>query len=65
MSTYRIIRKYQSPSWEREIIATGLTLEEAREHCNDEETSSSTCTEPGLVALTRQRGPWFDCYTEE
>ena len=49
---YKIIRFY-APTERREevVIRTGLTLEEAREHCNDPET--------------REEGKWFDGYREE
>ena len=36
-------------------VATGLTLEEAQEHCNDEDTHGEDA----------ERGPWFDGYDEE
>lgn len=39
----------------RKVIATGLTLEEAQEHCNDESTHGD---DPA-------RGPWFDGYDQE
>ena len=49
---YKIIRYYAyGVSYEEEVIRTGLTLEEAREHCKDPET--------------REEGKWFDGYTEE
>jgi hypothetical protein len=46
--TYSIIRfRFQG---EREIIATGLTLEEAQAHCQDDETHGEG---------------WFDGYESE
>ena len=50
--TYSIIRYYAPHlNREREVIETGLTLEEAQSHCND--------------PTTREEGQWFDGYTEE
>ena len=46
------------------ILKTGLTLEQAQEHCNDPETSSTTCTKPEGRRRTRRYGRWFDQYTE-
>ncbi len=65
MTTYKIIRGFFSDDFDNEVIDTGLSLEEAREHCSDPETSSRSCTEPELVAMTEERGPWFDGYEEE
>ena len=45
-------------------IAKGLTLAEAQRHCQDPETSSSTCTSAEGKARTRRSGPWFDGYDE-
>lgn len=64
MTTYKIIRGYKD-SDKREVIDTGLTLDEAQAHCRDPETSSSTCKLPENVARTEQFGPWFDGYDEE
>ncbi len=64
MSTYKIIRFYQGDH-PREIIAGGLTEEEAQEHCSDPETSSSTCQLPENIQRTEEHGPWFDGYAEE
>ena len=45
-------------------IASGLTLEEAKEHCKDPNTSSKTCSEE-VDAQNYGRGPWFDGFEEE
>jgi hypothetical protein len=53
METYKIIRFYRDTEHpqHRAVIDTGLTLEEAREHCNDDDT--------------KEEGVWFDGYTSE
>jgi hypothetical protein len=63
METYMIFRSFFDG--DKEVIETDLTLEEAREHCQDPDTSSRTCTDPELVAMTEERGDWFDGYEEE
>jgi hypothetical protein len=53
MKTYRIVRKYKDnnhPDHNKEID-TGLTLEEAKEHCSSDET--------------HEDGVWFDAFEEE
>lgn len=50
MTTYKIIRFYQDENEENNTIKTGLTLDEAQEHCQREDTH-------GIG--------WFDGYTEE
>ena len=61
--TYKIVRMYMNhPS---KVMERGLTLEEAQEHCQDPETSSSKCTLPENIAHTEKMGPWFDGYDEE
>ena len=66
MPSYKIVRMYQRGNGNAvDIIDTGLTLEQAQEHCSDPEASSSTCTSAEGEAWTRSRGPWFDGYTEE
>jgi hypothetical protein len=62
--TYKIVRCFQR-GYGRETIETGLTFEEAREHCADPNTSSKTATGSAEVALTHERGPWFDAYYVE
>jgi hypothetical protein len=61
--TYMIRRHHFRGS--PEILKTGLTLEEAQEHCEDPETSSETATSPEAREYTKRHGPWFDGYTEE
>ena len=51
--TYKIVRKYKDmnhPDHDKEI-KTGLTREEAKEHCKDPDT--------------KEDGVWFDCFYEE
>jgi len=62
MTKYKIVRMYFKGG--SRIIKRGLTLEEARNHCSDPETSSSTCTKREGINRTRNFGPWFDGYTE-
>lgn len=52
MKTYKIIRFY-APGIDKdnETVKTGLTLEEAQDHCRDPDT--------------REDGRWFDGYNEE
>ncbi len=51
-ATFSIVRFFAPHlKKEDEVVETGLTLEEAREHCSDPDT--------------REDGEWFDGYTEE
>jgi len=62
--TYTVKRVYFNPDVPARTIIKRCTLEEAQRHCQDPETSSSTCTSKTGKARTRRAGPWFDCYTE-
>jgi hypothetical protein len=53
----------QVPS-EREVMQTGLSLEDAKEHCEDPETSSKTATFEGADLINNGK-PWFDGFEEE
>ncbi len=61
---YSIVRFFADGPPYRRVIESRLTLDEAQAHCNDPETSSSTCTDAPGKRRTRQRGPWFDGYEE-
>ena len=62
---YKIVRGYFNDSDKFVTIETGLTLEEAREHCCDPDTSSRSATSAEAIAHTEEHGPWFDGYEEE
>lgn len=62
---YRIVRHYFERPGYRRTIASGMTLREARAHCADPETSSSTATSPAARRRTRTIGAWFDGYTDK
>jgi hypothetical protein len=64
MTTFRIIRFFRE-SYRQQVIAIRLTLEQAQAHCNDPETSSSTCTSAEGKRRTEKYGPWFDTDDEE
>ena len=61
--TYTIVRHFRHGG--NATVAEGLTLQEAKAHCNDPDSSSRTCTTDSGNALTDERGPWFDGYYEE
>jgi hypothetical protein len=64
MSTYKIVRFFQDHD-NKQTIDTGLTLEQAEEHCADPETSWKTCSSAEGQARTNKRGPWFDGWYKE
>jgi hypothetical protein len=59
---YKIIRFFHRG--DKRTVKSGLTLAEAQAHCQNPETSSSTCKGAAGKRRTRERGPWFDGYTE-
>lgn len=63
-AVYDIVRLYRDAYPRRRIIKRGLTLEQARAHCSNPETSSSTATNPVARRRTAAIGPWFDGYQE-
>lgn len=63
--TYCIRRFYFRSQHPTRTIKTGLTLEKAKEHCADPETSSQRCSEDENVQHTHEFGPWFDGFEKE
>ena len=57
---YKIIRMYQHFLKSSKIIKVNLTKEQALKHCNDIQTSSSTCTNEEGIKHTQKNGHWFD-----
>ena len=63
--TYKVVRFYRDDQGRREILETGLSLEDAQTICRSPETSSRTATDAEGVARTNALGPWFCGYEEE
>jgi len=64
MVLYKIIRFYEYDAPE-DVGISGLTLEQAKAHCKDPETSSETCTTEEGKNRTAIVGRWFEGYTTE
>ena len=65
MERYKIVRMYFSFGYPRRTIKRGLTLEQAREHCRNPETSWRTATSYVARRRTQRMGEWFDNYESE
>tara|TARA_R110000824_G_scaffold78962_7_gene199076 strand:+ start:165 stop:374 length:210 start_codon:yes stop_codon:yes gene_type:complete len=63
---YNIVRFYKdAPSGiRRRVIEYGVTLDQAKEHCGDPQTSSRTATKSSARRRTKIIGEWFDGYEE-
>jgi len=62
---YRIVRFYKDRPAQRRGPPSGLTLEQAQEHCKDLNTSSSTAWKTSAINRTKRYGPWFDGYERQ
>lgn len=60
---YKVIRHFFNSN-RKLTVKTNLTLEQAQAHCQNSQTSSSTCTDKNGKERTKRYGKWFDCYTE-
>lgn len=49
----------------KEVLEEGVSLEQAREHCSSDESSSTTAESDEAKRVTDELGPWFDGYEEE
>ncbi len=58
---YKIVRHFFRSN-RKFVVDTGLTLEQAKAHCSNPETSSSKCTKAEGKRRTKLYGPWFDGY---
>lgn len=65
METYKTIRFYRDSPKLNCVVLTGLTLEQAKQHCSKPETSSSTATSEWANQHTRLFGDWFEGFTNE
>jgi len=61
---YDIVRHFLDSRLDSQIIRRGVTLEEARKHCLDPETSCTTATSAEAKRRTETKGPWFDGFRE-
>ena len=61
--TYKIVRNYFYGT--PRTIKRGLTLNDAKAHCSDPETSSNTCTSSVGKSRTKRLGKWFDGFEKE
>lgn len=59
---YELVRFYQRGG--ADIVGRYMTLDEARDYCGRDESSSATATSDEATALTEERGPWFIGYRE-
>lgn len=62
---YKIVRKFFRDDIPDELIESGLTIDQARSHCSNSESSSTLATTLSARAITRKLGPWFDAYYED
>lgn len=60
---YYIVRVFFNGN--RRVLQRDMSLEQARVHCQDPESSSSTCKKPHNKRRTRLKGAWFDGYFKE
>ena len=64
-TTYRIVRMFFKGGKRAVNGLSGLTLEQAQEHCRNPESSYKTCKLYRNRKRTEQRGIWFDGYERE
>lgn len=63
--TYMVKRFYADLRVGSDVVETGLSFQEARDYCDNPETSWKTCTSPEGEERTRKFGPWFCGFDQE
>ena len=63
MTYYKVVRFFYRSGRALTVFKTN-SLTAAQRHCQDPETSSTTCSSAAARRRTRLYGPWFDGYTE-
>jgi len=63
--TYSIVRFYESGSKSTKVLKSGVSLKEAKAHCNDPETAWNTAVTRSAKAHTAMHGAWFDGWRKE
>ena len=63
--SFCITRLYSNEEIPSRVVKWGLTEAEAKAHCKDPETSSTTCKLPANIAHTEKYGHWFDGFDED
>ena len=62
---YKVVRFFENENVTTRVIKKNLTEKEAKDHCKDPETSSSTCKLWHNRNRTKRLGRWFDGWTEQ
>ena len=62
---YNVYRRYFKQPGSKRLILAHVHIADAQAHCNNPETSSSTCKSSGCKLRTKHMGPWFDSYEKE
>lgn len=66
---YQVVRYYQDPNKRAVVQKENLTLEQAREWCSDDETSSKTASKYASMTkrsnLDKNQQNWFDGYRSQ
>lgn len=62
---YEVVRFYEREGEEAEVVATELTLAEAKDRCDHPAGSSDTATSEEARQRTNEKGRWFEGFRAE
>lgn len=62
---YKIVRRFERDDQRPELIARGLSLQEAHLHCRSPEARSETAQDLAARFRTQRLGPWCDNYEND